>query len=135
LAGLRTILDPGRTDVIALRALADGGLWLAAVKMWLSSSVSVGLAVDLAEMHPAQRLFCEEAGQFLLAVLCDRVQDVERELRDRGVSCTGVGKSIAGGRLQISLARPKRVLGPWSRSDIKSLWQSWEGDLGGARTS
>ena len=120
----------------AVRAIADGGAWLALVRMWLGGADSLGMSVRLGDQHdgPA-RLLCEEPGQFLVAVSKNQVETVAHDLENRAIRAMVIGECEIGQELQLDLGTEREPVGRWSRRQLITAWQSWEGGRSVARTS
>ncbi len=131
---LRTAAADVDSDIRAVRVVADGGLWLALVKMWLASAPSVGMTVTLEAVHAVQRLLSEEAGQFLAAVATSRVESTLLKLQSNAIGCLVVGQGHDGDHLELQVGCPSQWTRRWSRSQMRAAWQSWEGDSGGSGT-
>lgn len=127
-------LSQNAVGVRAVRAVADGGVWLAVVKMWLAGPAGVGVRLDLDESALSwPRLLCEEVGQFLVAVDESHLRIVIDQLALHGLQTRNLGQSVAGTHLTLRVNGDE--VGCWPRQEISAAWRSWEGERGGQRTS
>ncbi len=126
---LRQALLNDALGIEAVRAVAEGGLWLTLVKLLgLGGPGGAGIAVTLADEMLAERLLNEVVGQFVLTVDENHWPEVMAELSALQIDSSVLGRTVAEDGLGLTVGSGSEAFTwHWARGELLAAWSAWEG--------
>ncbi len=125
---LRQALLTDALGIEAVRTVADGGLWLALIKLLgLDGPGNLGIAVTLSAEALAEQLLNEAAGQFVLSIDDRGWPEVSAQLTARAIDHRVLGQTVAEDGLTVRVGSGSGASHwHWPRTELAAAWRLWE---------